>query len=293
MRKIILIAIMAVLALTGCSSMSTNPDEAGLVYNAGPISDTQFDVCVPPGNKEWDGPSDKHIAYPVGQRTFRFDAGKGADSGLLVVATKDPIELGVSGVVAFELKTPRSDTDKAACDLFKEFHEKIGNKYQPAVDDSKVTAEWVEFLNDYLGVALKRALTDATQAIGWAPLYSDPLEKAKWEKQVLTLLPIYVKQAMGGDYLKINSVTIQKPDLPDDLANSIRAVQVAIQDNKAQTEKNTKITTELSSIQALVKVLGVDGYNTYQAIKDGKISVMPIPQGSGVLVQPPAPQAAK
>lgn len=289
MRKTLMLvvaALVAALAMTGCTSMSTNPDEVGLVYNAGPISNTQFDICVPSGTKEWDGPSDKHIAYPSGQRTFRFDADKGADRGLLNVNTKDPIELGVSGVVAFELKGPKSATDKEGCALLQAFHEKIGNKYQPAVDDSKVTEEWIKFLNDYLGVALKRALSDATQVIGWAPLYTDTAEKAKWEKKVLELLPIYVKQAMGGDYLKINSVTIQKPDLPDDLAASIRKVQVAIQDNKAQGERNNQIDTELESIRELVKVLGPEGYNVYQAIKEGKISVLPIPQGSGVVVNP-------
>ncbi len=289
MRKIILVAVMAMLALTGCSSMSTNPDEAGLVYNAGPISDTQFDVCVPPGNKEWDGPSDQHIAYPAGQRTYRFNADKGADRGVITVATKDPVELGASGVVAFELNIDCTKSDKYPGGIMQEFHERIGNKYQPAVEDSKTTPEWRDFLNDYLGEALQRALTDATQAIAWSPLYTDSAQKAAWEKQVLTLLPTYVKQAMGGDYLKIKSVTIQKPDLPDDLANAIRGTQVAIQENKAQGEKNAKITTELASIKALVAVLGPDGYNTYQAIKDGKISVLPIPQGSGVVVQPPAP----
>jgi hypothetical protein len=275
-HSIAITAAFAAVGLAGCSSMSTNPDEVGLVYNAGPLSNTQFDVCVQPGNKEWDGPSDKHIAYPAGQRTYRFDADKGADRGAFGINTKDPIELQVSGVVAFELNTD--------CEVLQQFHEKIGNKYTPAVDDSKTTGEWRDFLNDYLGVALKRALTDATQNTGWAPLYTDTKAKAQWEQSVLTDLPRYVKQAMGGDYLIIRSVTIQKPDLPDDLANAIRQTQVAVQENKAQTEKNAKINTELESIRELVKVLGPDGYNTYKAIEAGKITVMPIPQGSGVVL---------
>jgi hypothetical protein len=231
-HSIAITAAFAAVGLAGCSSMSTNPDEVGLVYNAGPLSNTQFDVCVQPGNKEWDGPSDKHIAYPAGQRTYRFDADKGADRGAFGINTKDPIELQVSGVVAFELNTD--------CEVLQQFHEKIGNKYTPAVDDSKTTGEWRDFLNDYLGVALKRALTDATQNTGWAPLYTD--------------------------------------------TKAIRQTQVAVQENKAQTEKNAKINTELESIRELVKVLGPDGYNTYKAIEAGKITVMPIPQGSGVVL---------
>ena len=37
-------------------------------------------------------------------------------------------------------------------------------------------------------------------------------------------------------------------------------------------------------------VLGPEGYNTYQAIKSGKIQVLPVPAGSPVLVQPKAGQ---
>ena len=49
-----------------------------------------------------------------------------------------------------------------------------------------------------------------------------------------------------------------------------------------------QVQSELQSIKALVAVLGPDGYVAYQAIKDGKISVIPIPQGSSVVVQPKA-----
>lgn len=286
MRKtlaLVAAAILAMLAMTGCTSMSTDSDEAGLVYNAGALSDTQFDVCVPPGNKEWDGPQDKHISYPAGQRTLRFDADKGADRGMFTVNTKDPIELKVSGVITFELKVPRSKDDPA-CKVFQAFHESIGNKYKNTIDNGETTQRWIDFLNDYVAPSTQRALSDATQNLGWAPLYSDGKAKTDWEKSVLTTLPTYIKQAMGGDFITIKSVTIQKPDLPDDLANAIRATQVAIQENKAQGEKNAKINTELDSIRALVKVLGPEGYNTYKAIESGKISVMPIPQGSSVVI---------
>ena len=61
-----------------------------------------------------------------------------------------------------------------------------------------------------------------------------------------------------------------------------------MQQNKAQQERNVQVKSELESIKALVAVLGPDGYNTYQAIKDGRIQVVTIPQGSSVVVQPKA-----
>ena len=101
-------------------------------------------------------------------------------------------------------------------------------------------------------------------------------------------LPVYVKQAMGGAYFDGFAPTIQKPEIPQDLSDSLRAAQVAVQQNKAQQERNVQVQSELESIKALVAVLGPDGYNTYQAIKDGRIQVVTIPQGSSVVVQPKA-----
>ena len=93
---------------------------------------------------------------------------------------------------------------------------------------------------------------------------------------------------MGGAYFDGFAPTIQKPELPQDLSDSLRAAQVAVQQNKAQQERNVQVQSELESIKALVAVLGPDGYNTYQAIKDGRIQVVTIPQGSSVVVQPKA-----
>lgn len=289
MRKILVpvgFAAVAVLALTGCTSMSTGSDTVGLVYNAGMFSDTRFDVCVGKGTKEWDGPQDKHIEYPAGQRTLRFGTDKGVDRGSIPVTTKDPIGLDAQGSVSFEINISCTPIKGYRGGILQKFHEEIGNKYSPTLTDGHTNDDWRKFLNDYLGEALKRALTDATQGYGWDALYTDPAKKAAWEKSVLDRLPMYVEQAMGGKYLTIKSVTIQKPELPADLDNAIRGKQVAIKENEAQAERNAKVATELTSIRDLVKVLGPDGYVTLKAIESGKVSIMPIPQGSNVAVSP-------
>jgi SPFH domain / Band 7 family len=272
--------VFGVIAAIFSTRFSTAPDQAGLHYNAGPLSSTKFADCVEPGTRVWNGPGDKHYAYPSGQRTFTLGVaapdGTTVDSGPLIALTKDNIELSVTGVVSFTLNTD--------CDTLREFHEKIGLKFEAAMDGNMTSDGWHQMLNVYLQQSLQRAVNDATQDLEWRSLYNDSTVKAAWEESVREALPTYVRQAMGGDYFSNFSITIQKPDLPSDLAEALRATQVAVEQNNAQSKQNERVATELESIAALVAVLGPDGYNTYQAIKDGRIDIYPIPQGSSVIV---------
>lgn len=285
------LAVVAVLiGLLVCTRFSTAPDQTGLHYSAGPLSATKFEECIEPSSRVWNGPADKHYAYPSGQRTFSFGLGApdgtALDSGSLIALTKDNIELTVNGVVTFTLNTD--------CDTLREFHEEIGLKFDAAMDGNNVSDGWRSMLNVYMAQSLQRAINDATQSLEWRSLYNDPAVKETWEAEVKENLPRYVKQAMGGDYFDNFSVTIQKPELPADLAEALRATQVAVEQNNAQKERNETVQTELDSIRSLVEVLGPDGYNTYAAIKDGKISIYPIPQGSSVIVGgTPAPAPAE
>lgn len=258
------------LTLTACTIADTAPDEQALRYNHGLTNAQTFEKCVSPSMKEFSSPTDAVYTYPAGQRVYNFIAQNG-DGDPFEVVTKDGISLKVEGATRFTL------TDD--CDRLKQFHEKIGIKTEAYTPDG-----WVKFLNIYLRAPINRALTDATQNLGWQDIYSNPQAKAKWEKQVSELLPKYVEQTIGGDYLENFSVTLQKPTLPDELEKALQATQVATQNAAAQKQQNEAVKTELESIRALVAVLGPDGYNVYQAIKSGKIQVMPIPQGSSVVV---------
>ena len=97
-------------------------------------------------------------------------------------------------------------------------------------------------------------------------------------------LPIYVRQQMGDDFFVDFRVTLQKPIIPADLQAANEAKQVAIQQNLAQEERNATINTEIDSIQDLVDVLGIEGYLIYKAINDGDVQIIPIPQGTDVVV---------
>ena len=272
MKKFSIIAPIAagLILLTGCSIANTAPDQAAVHYSAGPLSSTTFENCIEPGQRNVDGIFNEHYYYPAGQRSFVFDNSdnEAKDSGAFTAPSKDQVLLTLSGQVTFELNTD--------CDTLKEFHEKIGLK-----DD------WNAILKTYFSQPLNRALTDATQQFNWGDLYSNvDGAAAKWEAKVKELLPNYIKQATGGEYFINVSTTLQKPAVSPELQSAIEATQQAVQQNRAQQERNVQVTSELESIRALVAVLGPDGYNTYQAIKDGKIQVVTIPQGSAINVTP-------
>lgn len=271
-RAIALIAAAAAVTLAGCSVASTEPDQAGLHYSAGPLSSTEFSNCIQSGTRNIDGPSDKHFYYPAGQRNYVFRVtgtdGEDRDTAAFTAPTKDAVQLTVEGQILFELNTD--------CDTLREFHERIGLKNE----------DWDALLRVYLAQPLNRAITEATAGFAWQELYSDPAKKAEWEAAVKARLPEYVKQATGGEYFRNFSVTLQKPIIPDELQKALEQAQVAAKQTEAQAQRNVQVQSELESIKALVAVLGPDGYNTYQAIKDGRIQVVTIPQGSSVVVQP-------
>lgn len=276
---------IALPVLAACATASPAPDQEAVRYDSPPFQGTSFAECVNAGGYNmaapWSGAD--FYDYPAGQRTYTFTGdGKGADAPAFKANTSDGVEMTVSGVVGFRLNTD--------CASLRSFHENVGLKFAAAMDGADTSEGWQKMLNTYLGASIQRAVNDATQARTWRALYSDPKTKTEWEADVKNKLPTYVKQAMGGAYFDAFAPTIQKPDIPNDLADALRAAQVAVQQNDAQKKRNEQVQSELESIRALVAVLGPEGYNTYQAIKDGKVTVLPIPQGSSVVVQPKAAQ---
>lgn len=268
MKKTVAItAALAAVTLTSCAQADTAPDQNGLVYNHGPIESTTFNKCVGPGTKQWEGYDDQVFYYPAGQRTYMFANSEGADTAPFTAPTRDNIMLTITGTLRFEL------TDD--CKLLQQFHEKIGLK-----------DEWKVILKTYLEQPLDRAITEATQDQDWLSIYSDPAKKAAWEKRVLELLPGFVKQGTGGEYFGKFGLTLQKPELPEELNKQLLAVQAAIQGKLAQDEENKRIASVVDGTKAQIEMLGPDNYVLLEAIKSGRVTFMPIPDGSPVMVAP-------
>ncbi|MFG2076932.1 SPFH domain-containing protein [Nonomuraea maritima] len=265
-------ALLVAALATGCSITTPEPDQVGIVYDAGPISDTTFQNCIQPGSKDTSGPFDQGYTYPAGQRTFEFANKKTAESGPLTVVSKDNLEMTVTGVATFSLTTD--------CKTLQRFHEQLGLKFRAWED-----AGWTRLLGIYIGQPLDRAMDAAAKEYGWKDLFSNPQIKQQWEQQVATYAAQFIKEQGGAGFFGGFSVTLQQPQPPQGVRDALAAAQQAVEENTAQKAKNEKARTEMEAIKALVDVLGQDGAVMWQAIKDGRIQVI-VSDGGQVNVTP-------
>ncbi|MEU8244635.1 SPFH domain-containing protein [Nonomuraea sp. NPDC048916] len=265
-------SLAAALLVTGCSITTPEPDQKGIVYDAGMFSDTTFQNCVEPGVRDVSGWGDKGYVYPAGQRTFEFAADPNdpsgvqtkpaAEAGPLTMWTKDPLEMRVSGVATFSLT--------ADCKTLRLFHEQIGLKYQAYTD-----AGWNKLLSVYIGQPLDRALDAASKEFAWRDLtYLDPQAKQQWEAKVAEYMGLFLREQGGAEFFDKFSVTLQQPQPPLKVREAMAAVQQAQEENTAQKAKNEKARTELEAIKALRDVLGAQGAVMWQAVKDGRVQII-------------------
>lgn len=273
LKRIVAAALLAgamIVTSTACTVTNPAPDEASVVYNAGPVSKTEFQECVAPGGRTFSDPFDTSYTYPAGQRTYVFGAGQEADIPTVTVADKDGIDLGVQGQLRFTLNTE--------CETLAQFHEKIG---------LKAGGDWNSILTVYLQQPLKKAITEATQGQTWRQLYQDPAAKAAWEKSVKDALPAAIEQATGDGYFINIDLSLQKPVLPQALTEQLLATQRAAEATIAQAEENARLALKAEGERKLIELYGADNYVTLKAIEDGKIQILPVPQGA--IINLPAP----
>lgn len=279
-----------VLAAAGCSIANTTASEVALQYEGGPFDSKAYYACIPSATREVNDAEDTHYYYPSGQRDFTFGDGKGTDSAALTSTTKDGQEIKVSGTIKFTLNT--------SCTPFKDpsgktwpggvlqfFHELIGSKYGAANEDGGQSTNdgWTQVMRNYVGAALDRATDNEALNYEWRKLYSDTATKSRWEKDVLRQLPSVLKSlTQGVDVFKINAVLLQKPGIPAKLADGLTEQQAA-QLRASAVDIDKQAAANFPG--------GIEAYQRYQqqqaineAIKSGKVKILPVPQGSPVIV---------
>lgn len=285
-RAVIVGGCAAALALTGCS-LSTQPDEYGLQYGAGPVESTSFAACAAPSEREYIGVFDESYTYPAGQRTYAFTGGEGAESDPLTVVSSDNIELTISGVLTFQLN--------GDCDTLRAFHEQIGKKYAAYNDGGSTSAGWDKMLDVYIGQPLQRALQVSAQGFDWQALYNDPKTRDQFEQAVRDTLPDYVAgQAETDDFFRNFGITLQKPQPPRQLVDQFRDQQVAREQLNTVNSRQAALDAERAQIGQLVQTLGVEGYiwfRNLQNCEDGDdattcVPFLPLPAGSDLNVTP-------
>jgi hypothetical protein len=282
--------LAAALVLTGCSIANPTSSEVSLQYGAGMFDSRKFVECET--ERDVSDILDDHYYYPSGQRDFTFGDGEGIDSAPLTSTTLDSQEIKVTGTVKFTLNTdctPFTDpTGKAwPGGKLQMFHELIAYKYDAAPTDGgeQMNPGWSALLRNYVGAALDRATDNEALKYPWQKLYTDAPTKAQWERDVLGQLPRVLKTlTQGVDLITINSVLLQKPGIQPQLVQGLTDKQAAeLRSQAAEVDKEA----------AANFPGGIPGYQAYQqqqavneAIKSGKVQVLPVPQGSPVIVSP-------
>lgn len=287
-RPAILLASL-VLVLAGCSIASTTASEVALQYGAGPFDSRVYVSCVPINTREVNDVNDDHYYYPAGQRDFTF-AGQGGDAAPLTSNTKDSLEIKVSGTVKFTLNTDCSEFKDPSGKVWpggklQMFHELIASKFgaAPTEGGEQMPEGWKTLLVNYLLAAIDRAVDNEALKYGYADLYSNADKKVAWERDVLAQIPEVLRSlTQGVDLLTINSVLLQKPELPSQIVNGYADKQAA-ELRAAAVDVDKRAAAEFPG--------GIAAYQAYQqqqavnqAIKDGKVQVIPIPAGSPVIV---------
>jgi hypothetical protein len=281
------IAIIAILAMilfsSGCASMAkTDPNTQGIHNKGGMFTATKFSNCYGPSTRQWDGPGDKHYNLPYGPRTFSFTGRSNAESHPIPVTDSTGQEVDIPGYVSFTLTSD--------CKLLREWFERFGLKYHAYAGGSDTAADmpegWNEFLVDYLETPIQQAMNHASQDVegGWKALYTDTKVQQQFEEDVKAELPSLVQAALGGDYIKINSVQITKPDIDEGLKNSITSRNVAEQENAAQKARNQKILTQFDTIKSCLDT-GLDKQSCtliYLQQSGADIPFLPVPQGGNI-----------
>lgn len=283
-------ALAALTVVTGCSIANTTASEVALQYGAGPFDSRVFVKCVATNTREVNDVNDDHYYYPAGQRDFNFNPDQAADSAPITSATKDPTEISVSGTVKFTVNTD--------CNPFKDpsgkewpggkmqmFHELIASKYDVAPTDGgePMKQGWRDLLRAYVGAAVDRAVDNEALKYGYRDLYTDEAKKAQWEEDVLAQIPTTLRTlTQGVDLITINSVLLQKP-------NVAPQILAGFADQQAATLRAQAVEIDKAAAQNFPG--GIAGYQAYQqqqavneAIKSGKVQVIPIPAGSPVIV---------
>lgn len=294
MNKSHILPVATALVLAAGCSTAPEPDQAGLEYDSGPISSTNFSNCIKAGTREYTGPGDKTFVYPAGQRTYEFSTRDTKDTTPFDVVTKDELPLTIEGIVTFSLNTD--------CKVLQKFHERIGLKYAAAIEDSDTDGKdddggWNRMLGAYLRQPLDQAMDVEAKAYPWKDLYTDPTIKQQWANKVGQRVVQQVNSQAGGQYFCTPnfaaggqcgsfSLTLQQPKPPPTVLAGMARAQAAVEDARAQTEENKKIDIEKKGIEALVKALGGDAKAAvmWKAIQDGRVKIVPIPAGGAINV---------
>lgn len=211
-KKLIAIAVVGALALTGCSTIS-DPDEVGLYYMKGPSDGYEFGECVDPGRTgpaEW---NNEIIYLPASLRTWTIDDAEGSDTKEEIVVSAAPQENQPSGVQV-KVATKTSFYLNTYCDskggVVREFWEKIGRRYSADTEDG-----WRKMLLAELVPTQKTIIKDVMRKFDADSLIAnkDAIQNAA-AKEISDRLAVEFNRLTGGQFFCGPSFVRTKSECP-------------------------------------------------------------------------------
>lgn len=273
-RSFVAIVMFLAIMLTGCASYDANVDQTAIEQQGYILfkDDKELVECYSAGKSGFGGMGNDVFYYPAGQRTYSFTGTSSeAEIDPVPVVTADNQTLRVPGFVKFTLTS--------SCEDLYEFHQKVGVKY-----GAYENAGWNNLLNDYLGVAVTNATNDALGTYNWQELYQDTSIRNGVTNELVESMQEQINSALGGDWIKVNSVSISKPIASESLTAGLEESEKQRLANDAQKQANTKILTQYDTIKACLDT-GLDKQSCtliFLSQNGADIPFLPVPQGGAV-----------
>lgn len=281
----------SIFAVTACSSVSTTGNTVSLQYSDGPLDTKAYEKCWSENQKSLSNdPNDDYFYYPAGQRDYDFREEAPRDSAPFESTTKDNITIKTSGVIKFELNTKcEAYTDPTgkvwSGGVLQYMHETLTNQKEAyGTEDGKMNQpNWSNFLTAYLGAAVDKAVDNSTLRFTHLELNNNLDKKAEWESTVKGDAERIVQTlTQGVPIFKVSAVVLQKPKMPDSIEAGLRGqVEAELANKKAETELSfaKNFPGGIPAYQEFQKQQAIN-----EAIRSGKVPVIPVPAGSDVIV---------
>ena len=283
-----LVVLVAVVALPSALNLAgAQINERCLIYSGGLVEDKAYRGTLEPGaTAESIGFGSTTYCYRTDQRSY-IGAAEGGDTGSVEVASNDDVRLVVDYQLYFKLNQE--------AETLRKFHENLGVKTEAWEEEG-----WREMLRQYFEPQIARAMEKAALNHDWRDLYGSEEARLAFQQETVTNLRANIRDVIGDDYFcgpaydgpgtdcGAFTFTVSKP-VPTNptIIESVEAEQRAKADTLAQEQENQRIAKELEAERTLVELYGSDGALLREAIRNGQVQIMVVPEGGGTPIAIP------
>ncbi len=297
-RRLVVVALSALLLSGACGRSGSEINEIGLIYEGGAIQEKTFKGFLRPGST-WEkvGWGSTVYRYRIDQRSFlAAPEGKRRDVPPVQIVTADDVRMLVEFQMYFKLHW---NDEK----VMRQFHENLGVKTKAYEDEG-----WRQMLLEYFAPQIERALEAVGLKHNWRDLYASEEARVGFQNEAVERVKENLREVIGvgADYFCGPSYTgeegsecgeftftVGKPEPANaDIIRAIEAEQTAAAATIAQQQANARINAEIKGEQDIVALYGpalaVEREKNkllQQAIDSGKVSQIII-DNSGRAVAP-------